>query len=239
MPIQQNKKRPLVVAHKGGDYFGKENSIASIIKSIDAGVDAVEVDLRRSIDGILFCYHGNILETLWPSFFFNKTFAELRTKYKDLSSLEEVAKAVSNKVALLIEVKDYSIPVSEIEATIKKFKISEVYLLAIRFTYHSRENKLPERWKRVLNARMFFPWIPLSKILKIKANVVELVPWNYTEGNISKLRHHNIDAALINLSIIFGFNKSIKKYAKLAFKFKAHYVSAYDLPELIDEVDKL
>ena len=176
---------------------------------------------------------------LYPSFFFNKPFVELKNKYKNLASLKEVAKVIGSKVPLLIEVKDYSIPISEIEGIIEQSEIDRIYLLALKYSYHLRENKLPKGWRRVLNARIFFPKIPLDKILKTKADIVELFPWSYTENNINQLRQHNIDIAFI--SGISGFNMSmmsVKKYVKLALKFKAYYISKHNFPELIGEVNR-
>lgn len=48
---------PLLVAHRGGAGDGLENSLSCIEKSIRAGVDAVEVDVRLTADGHIVVLH--------------------------------------------------------------------------------------------------------------------------------------------------------------------------------------
>lgn len=55
---------PKVIAHKAlvsGDYKG--NTLLAIQEALGSNADGIEVDVRKSKDGVLFLYHGERLET--------------------------------------------------------------------------------------------------------------------------------------------------------------------------------
>jgi glycerophosphoryl diester phosphodiesterase len=59
-------RRPLsgfaVMGHRGAPNEVPENTIESIVRAFDVGADIVEVDVRRSRDGVLFLFHDGELE---------------------------------------------------------------------------------------------------------------------------------------------------------------------------------
>lgn len=62
--VAQNISRPLVVAHRGGAGEGLENTLSCIERSIAAGVDAVEIDVRLTADGhIVVCHDATVNST--------------------------------------------------------------------------------------------------------------------------------------------------------------------------------
>ena len=52
--------RMMCVAHRGGTQFYPENSIESIISSIQMGCDIIEIDVQRTKDGVLVLLHGDL-----------------------------------------------------------------------------------------------------------------------------------------------------------------------------------
>ncbi len=67
---------PLVIAHAGGEGLGPENTIEAMERSLAAGADALEVDLRMTADGVIVARHdrdvavttdgsGNVDELTW------------------------------------------------------------------------------------------------------------------------------------------------------------------------------
>jgi glycerophosphoryl diester phosphodiesterase len=50
-----------VLGHRGSRVPGPENSVAAVRDALAAGADGVEVDVRRSADGTLFCVHDPVL----------------------------------------------------------------------------------------------------------------------------------------------------------------------------------
>ena len=55
-------RRPLVVAHRGGSALGPENTLAACEQACRFGVDAVEVDVRLTADGVPVLLHDATLD---------------------------------------------------------------------------------------------------------------------------------------------------------------------------------
>lgn len=57
--------RPLAVAHRGDPYRFRENTLPSVAAAIQAGADAVEVDVQLTRDGVPVLLHDPTLKRLW------------------------------------------------------------------------------------------------------------------------------------------------------------------------------
>lgn len=55
---------PVLIAHRGGVGFGVENSISCIARSVALGVEAVEIDVRLTRDGVLVVFHDARVDVL-------------------------------------------------------------------------------------------------------------------------------------------------------------------------------
>ena len=100
--------RPLILGHRGSPTHADENTLASFQRALAEGADGVELDVRRTLDGVLVVAHDDALrsgETLAEY-----SFAELReiTASHGLAfhSLEEVLRELGGKGFLNIELKE-------------------------------------------------------------------------------------------------------------------------------------
>ncbi|NMC43667.1 MAG: glycerophosphodiester phosphodiesterase [candidate division Zixibacteria bacterium] len=60
--FNDHRSRPLIIAHRGAGHRGKdatahENTIAAFEAAVAAGADGIEVDVRRTADGVLIIHH--------------------------------------------------------------------------------------------------------------------------------------------------------------------------------------
>jgi glycerophosphoryl diester phosphodiesterase len=105
-------RKPFVVGHRGAAGLEPENTIRSIQRAIDIGVDAVEVDVRRTKDGELVIMHDPSVDrtTNGKGRVSSLTLKELRAldagKGEKTPSLYELIAAVKGKVDLFIEIKE-------------------------------------------------------------------------------------------------------------------------------------
>ncbi|MEV4949183.1 glycerophosphodiester phosphodiesterase [Streptomyces sp. NPDC053755] len=53
------------VGHRGDPYRVRENTVPSIVSAIEAGADAVEIDVRLTGDGVPVLLHDDTLKRLW------------------------------------------------------------------------------------------------------------------------------------------------------------------------------
>jgi len=56
--IKLDSSEPLVMAHAGGRAHGRENTASTVQEALRHSPGIIELDLRRSNDGQLYCYHG-------------------------------------------------------------------------------------------------------------------------------------------------------------------------------------
>lgn len=115
-------KKILKIGHRGAMDLEPENTIRSIKKAIDLGVDAVEIDVYRTKDNKLAVLHYEKIETTTNGrgLVWEKTLAQLQKldagKGEKIPSLQEVIDIVKGKCILLIELKMYGIEKDVVES---------------------------------------------------------------------------------------------------------------------------
>jgi len=113
---QKHSTRTLkVVGHRGARALAPENTVASIYKALEHGVDEIEIDARITKDGAVVVHHDRDLQDHTTARYDIRkhTYAELVQLKPDLARLEEAIEAVNRKVPLQIEIKwgELTIPV--------------------------------------------------------------------------------------------------------------------------------
>lgn len=102
----------LVIGHRGACAYEPENTLMSVEKAIELGVDAVEVDVRRTRDNKLVVIHDLTVDrtTNGRGYVRSYTLEELKNldagRGERIPSLDEVLELVSGRVLLLVEVKE-------------------------------------------------------------------------------------------------------------------------------------
>src|SRR5258708_12273995 len=83
--------RPLVLGHRGASAVAPENTVAAFTRARELGADGVELDVRRSADGVLVVHHDP--EVRGVGLIASLSFAELRAARPELATLEEALAA--------------------------------------------------------------------------------------------------------------------------------------------------
>lgn len=108
-----------IIAHRGASHAYPENSLAAFRKAVVAGADSLEVDLRRSVDGVIYCFHDYHLRRLTDfSGYFQRTHSRQIDRLRLLESepvlrLEHFLEEFAGKVEVVLDIKS-----TEIEADI-------------------------------------------------------------------------------------------------------------------------
>ncbi|MFS8901878.1 glycerophosphodiester phosphodiesterase [Synechococcus sp. H60.2] len=92
-----------IVAHRGDHTHAEENTLAAFAAAIEGGADGIELDVRRSRDGIPLIFHDAELEGQPLAAL---TWAEIRARKPTIPTLEEVLLQVGGKIALDLELKE-------------------------------------------------------------------------------------------------------------------------------------
>ncbi len=110
--------RPWVTAHRGSSRVAPENSLPAILQAVSAGADFVEIDLRRSADGVVVLFHDETLARIAgrPQRVEDLPFSELarldagawfspRFRGLNIPTLSTVLAACRGKISLHLELK--------------------------------------------------------------------------------------------------------------------------------------
>jgi glycerophosphoryl diester phosphodiesterase len=105
-------KRPFIIAHRGAPEYIRENTLASIALALRLGAGMVEIDVRRTKDGVLVVHHedriagmSRPIEALtWPAVRPKIQEAGLPTPYR-IPTLRKVLAVFGDKFPLAIEIK--------------------------------------------------------------------------------------------------------------------------------------
>jgi glycerophosphoryl diester phosphodiesterase len=90
-----------VLGHRGSRLPGPENTVEAVDAALRAGADGVEVDIRRTSDGVLVCVHDPRLR---GRAVIRRTAAELAER--GVPPLTDVLEATAGRGRLVIEVKN-------------------------------------------------------------------------------------------------------------------------------------
>ena len=135
------------------------------------------------------------MQYLASRFFFHKNFAKLQHHYPSLVTLPEIAQEVGEKSILFLDIKDYSISLSDIMTALQSTKVKQVYLAAQNLSYLKSLGPLPTQWKKAYNGIL---WLSPQKqqISSSGIQVIELLFWNYRPKNINWLEQQQISVTL-------------------------------------------
>lgn len=172
----------LLMAHRcWEELWYWDNSIKSIEESLKNNFDIIEVDVRKSKDWILYCYHWNFLEVILYKFLLQtKNFKELK-RLKNIISLEEAINIVWEKSYIFLDLKEYSIRPQELEKILKNKITKWIYLwwiLTIKklFSYKNL-NKSVKNFKLVyVSLNPFFT--SFEKIFNLWIDVIQTFYWH-------------------------------------------------------------
>ena len=105
------KQNPLVIGHRGARGHLAENTLPSIAKAIELGVDGIEIDIFKCASGELVVFHDQTLEKLTNSkgYIEQLTLDSIRKidvlNGYTIPTLEEVLDLINGRVFLNIELK--------------------------------------------------------------------------------------------------------------------------------------
>jgi len=88
--------QPLVLAHRGASAVAAENTIAAFATARELGADGVELDVRRTADGVLIVNHDAEISGLGP--LVERTFAEIHAARPSVATFDEAIAALAGLV---------------------------------------------------------------------------------------------------------------------------------------------
>ena len=126
----------LKIGHRGARAYEPENTLSSFRRALELGVDAVELDVRRTKDNELVVIHNaDVNKTTDGSGAVNElTLEEIQRfvteKGEHVPTLEDVLDAVAKRVKVLVELKETGTEEQVIDLIRKKRLIENVIIIS-------------------------------------------------------------------------------------------------------------
>lgn len=161
-------KDKIISAHRG--YFDKEcrktykensRELCRVSSQKDY-IDLIELDVRKSKDGILYCYHGTFVQFFFL-LKFQQSFSVLKKKY-NVDSLSEVLEVIPQDKLVVLDLQDKSITKADILNAMGGRKFKEVILGSPSISYLERFNNMPEMFSKFMNRNLFANFYDLRKL---------------------------------------------------------------------------
>lgn len=183
------------MAHRGGGLKDEENTLKAIAASLRLSPDLVELDIRRTTDGVLYCHHGNLLDLLWTARL-QQPAAVLKNRLPSFTTLRDAARLIRDQSTLFLHIRDRTITARELIAALEGIPVRPVWVAASSVGYLARLTDLPARWLKVLNVGAWCPRLRVRALRAAGISIAELYLWDFTRPTVRRLRHVGIDAAL-------------------------------------------
>ncbi|HEY6468435.1 MAG TPA: glycerophosphodiester phosphodiesterase [Candidatus Dormibacteraeota bacterium] len=110
---------PLVIAHRGASRDAPGNTPAAFELAIAQGADAVELDVRRTLDGVLVVHHNASRRGVLVAMQTHATL--LRRSRNEVPRLEAILDLCRGRVGLDIEIKEPGYEAEVVEAASSRF----------------------------------------------------------------------------------------------------------------------
>jgi len=123
-----------IIAHRGGPKLARENTLEAFKKALELGVDALELDVWKTGDGVLAVFHN-------PRISFQRiskiSFAELNgiaaKKSFVVPTLEEALRLSAGKAAVKIEIKAEGYEDEVVETALKFLKPDTFSIISFNY----------------------------------------------------------------------------------------------------------
>ena len=66
--VAQRRAGPAIICHRGSSELAHENTLEAYRATFELGADGNEIDIRRTRDGVLVCFHDDTIEAQLPAY---------------------------------------------------------------------------------------------------------------------------------------------------------------------------
>jgi hypothetical protein len=223
----RGRQLPLVMAHAGGSAHGRENAVETIRKALTFRPDVVEVDVRKSRDGVLYCHHGSEpWGTIAATFFGIFTFAQIQWLVGQRDTLKAVLATVPSDTLVYLDLKDRWINADDLRPLIDGRKgIWIAPFGSVNWLRRLRAG-LGESYAYSFNRPVIFP-IYLATRLAGQADMIQFCVWSWNTETLSEIEDGGTACHMVEWFI------SRQKYLAIIrlSRWRGLFFSVYDLAD--------
>ena len=102
-------RSPELIGHRGAPRERPENTIASFLRALDLGADAIELDVHATRDGVVVVHHDFVLQGRPIADMTAAEVAALRVAGEPIPTLSEVFDTLGSRATVYVEIKGRAI----------------------------------------------------------------------------------------------------------------------------------
>jgi hypothetical protein len=175
------------MAHGGGSAHGRENAIETIKKALLFKPDIIEVDVRRSRDGIVYCHHGSEpWGTVAAAFFLLLSFKQIQRLVGQRDTLQEVLANIPEHTDVYIDLKDIWITAKDLKSILNGRKGIWVAPFGSVNWLKRLRAELGDGYFYSFNRPAVFPR-HVARRLDGQADMIQFCVWSWNGGTISEI----------------------------------------------------
>jgi hypothetical protein len=163
-----NLENKIVLAHSGyscrksKDVY-RENSMEACRESSNKDyIGIIELDLRKSKDGVLYCYHGTLFQ-YYITLKLRRNFSVVKEKYH-VDTLGDILNIISEDKIIFLDIKDTSITKEDLVKIFDGRNFKEIIIGNKSVSYLSRFDGLPDVFVKILNGNIFCNFYDFDKL---------------------------------------------------------------------------
>lgn len=215
-----------VFAHRG--YFNKaskrfyrENSKAICEAAAQKDyVKVIEIDVRKSSDGVLYCYHGKLLQYYF-SLRIPRKFSNIRRRYH-VDTLSDVLDVIPEDKVLFLDIKSRSITRSDVLGVLAGRTFKEVVLghTSLTTAFLDRFYDMPPGVVKAMNGLVLRRFHDIKKLKeKNYKYIAATFPFQVDLDIVRKAEQHGIELMYMGV-----FSRGAKHYLRVVDKYGIPHV---------------
>ena len=185
----------VVTGHRGAGFLEPENTVRSMLRAIELGVDQVEIDTHLTKDRKIMVIHDSTLDrtTNGHGFVGDYTLAELKRldagKGERIPTLQEIIDVIRGRVTLQIELKELDVTDHVVKEVMENKLAEEVVISSF---WHQAVKRVKEINPRI-ETGVLFACSPIDAVqLARNANADAVHPnLNYVDASMVGEAHGN------------------------------------------------
>lgn len=216
----------IVLAHKG--FFNKtcekiyrENSkdVCAVSTRKDY-IGIIELDVRKSKDGVLYCYHGTFIQYYF-TLRFPRDFSVLKKKYS-VEALAKILDVITEDKIVFLDIKDVSINRADIFDAFADKRFKQVIIGHRSVSFLKRFYRMPREFVKIINGNVFCNFYNIGDLRRDNFRYFEVVfPFQVRSKIIERVKKNNLEFRCAGL---FFFSK--ESYWRKINKYNIKHISS-------------
>jgi len=164
-------KKIFTFGHRGAAGYEPENTLRSFHRALELGADGIELDVRKSKDGVVVVIHDDMVNRTsnGRGKVSELSFSRLRDldfgKGERIPTLENVFEVFQKKCLINVELKESGL-VDDLLKLIERFDLWGYVFVSAFDTHESKENNNPSSWNELLSMKEKDSRVQISLLAK-------------------------------------------------------------------------